>query len=206
MTRLSKLFSAVLVCVLAGVISADQAFSKIIVREKTSYYPIKGTTGVELAEEMLRGGQKNINLRHAIAATAASYEIGDAEVKVINGRCKVTFVEVILDIEYTYPRWTNKSSGSRKLQSVWNQFFKELVRHEQTHGRIAKEGAKQLERELERISGTVAFGCNDFGAFSSIRLNALGRQLKNRQLAFDRRENFRVSRISRLQTLLINAE
>lgn len=206
MTRLLQLPMAVLICILCGLFAAGPALSKITIKEKTSYYTIKGKTGVELAEAMLAGGKRNINLRHAIAATATSYKVGDVDIKVVNGRCKVISADVVVDIEYVYPKWRQQKRATKKLRAVWATFFRELVRHEQTHGKIAKEGAKQLERELLRISGTVALGCRDFGAFSTLRLNAIGRQLKNRQMAFDRRENLRVSRISRLQTLLINAE
>lgn len=206
MSRFLYLPVTVCLCILCGVVFAGPAFSKVIVKEKTSYYKIKGTTGVQLAEAMLAGGKRNINLRHAIAATATSYKIGDVDIQVVNGRCRVTSAEVVVDIEYIYPKWTQEKRATRKLRAVWSQFFRELVRHEQTHGKIAKEGARQLERELLRVSGTVGLGCRDFGAFSTLRLNAIGRQLQNRQLAFDRRENLRISRISRLQTLLINAQ
>lgn len=203
---LLQLVVFVSVCVLCGSIITGPVHAKIIIKEKTSYYPIKGKTGRELAEAMLVGGKRNIDLRHAIAATATSYKVGDVDIQVVNGRCKVISANVIVDIEYIYPKWTQRKGASKELRAVWDQFFRELVRHEETHGKIAKEGAKQLEREILRVSGSVPLGCRDFGAFSTLRLDAIGRQLKNRQLAFDRRENLRVSRISRLQTLLFNVK
>jgi predicted secreted Zn-dependent protease len=199
------LFTLFALGLLAG-FAANPVQAKVIVKETTKYYTIKGKNGVELAEAILDGGRRNIKLRHAIAATSTSYEIGDAEIEIDNRRCRVKKIDVIVEINYLFPKWQANADATPKLRAAWKKFYQELVRHEKTHGKIAKDGARQLERELERISGTVALGCRDFGAFSEMRLNAIGRLLKNRQDAFDMREDFVTSRISRLQATLIDAQ
>lgn len=201
----SHLFALSVFALLAG-IAVNPVYAKVIVKERTIYYPVNGKNGNELTESMLKGGKRNINLHHAIAATSTNYEIGDAEIEIDNRRCRVKKIDVIVEIKYVFPKWNGSSRATPELRAAWNKFYKELVRHEKTHGKIAKEGAKQLERELQRISGTVALGCNDFGAFSEVRLNAIGRLLKSRQDAFDMREDFITSRISRLQATLIDAQ
>ena len=181
------------------------AEGKIIVRERTEFYAVTGSSGEELARSMLSGARGPINMRHAIAATEAAYTVGDANIVVRRGRCVVESVEVVLDLTYYLPRWADKGRGSSNLRARWKSFYAELVRHEKQHGRIAREGAAELERALLSISGTTAFDCNDFGAFSTLRLNWLSNRIRQRQLAFDRRENLRSSRISQLQSALIRA-
>jgi predicted secreted Zn-dependent protease len=199
------LFAFSIFALLAG-FAVNGVKAEVIVKESTAYYPVIGKNGNELSESMLKGGKRNINLRHAIAATSTTYEIGDAEIEIDSQRCRVKKIEVIVEIKYVFPKWNASRQATPKLRTAWKKFYEELVRHEKTHGKIAKEGAKQLERELQRTSGTVALGCNDFGAFSEMRLNAIARLLKSRQDAFDMREDFITSRISRLQATLIDAQ
>lgn len=191
---------------LAATTLAPPANADVVVKEETRFYPITGNNGRELSREMLRGGGQQINLRHAIAATATRFDVGEADIGVEGGRCVVKDVTVTLHITYLYPKWESRGRASKQLRAAWDRFYAELQRHERTHGRIAQEGAAELEKELKRTSGTVLFGCNDFGRFSMLRINALVHRLKQRQLAFDRRENLRTSRITQLQVALIQTD
>jgi predicted secreted Zn-dependent protease len=202
-TRL-PLVAAILVCVMMP--WPAPASADVIVREQTKYFPVDGSNGFELSRSMLDGGRKRINMRHAIAATESSYSIGEADIAIKRGRCVVESIDVRVDLTYHFPRWTRQSQASAKLRRAWDQFYVELVRHEKQHGAIAKQGAAELERLLKRTSGTVAFGCNDFGAFAAMRLEAAARRIEQRQRAFDRRENFSSSKISRLQVRLFDAQ
>lgn len=184
----------------------DIASAKVVVNESTKYYTIKGRSGLELSKAMLVGGARNINMRHAIAATSTRFDIGKAEVGVKNGRCVVKDVAVKLDIVYLYPSWPGKKSASKEAQRAWDSFFAELLKHERNHGAIAKAGSKRLEKELKAISASVASGCRDFGKNSMPRFERLSRDLKNQQLAFDARENQKTSKISRLQINLLKAK
>ncbi len=198
--------------VLAGAIAVATvsapmtANAKVVVSEATKYYSIKGKNGLEVSKAMLSGGARNINMRHAIAATATRFDVGKADVVVKNGRCVVNDVVVKLDITFYYPTWPGKKGASAQTQKAWNAFHAELEKHERTHASIAKDGAKQLEKELKRISGTVASGCRDFGRFSAPRLNAVAANLKNRQLAFDAKENQKNSKITKLQIALLKSK
>ncbi len=182
------------------------AYAKVVVSEATKYYSIKGKNGLEVSKAMLSGGARNINMRHAIAATATRFDIGKADVAVKDGRCIVKDVVVKLDIVFYYPAWPGKQGASAQTRKAWDAFYAELLKHERTHAAIAKDGAKQLEKELKRISGTVASGCRDFGRFSAPRLQAVAANLKNRQLAFDAKENQKSSKITKLQIALLKSQ
>jgi predicted secreted Zn-dependent protease len=185
---------------------AGNASAEVIVREHTKYYPVHGTTGIELSKSMLAGAGEHIKLHHVVAATEADYEFNEADIVVENGRCVVKEIRVQVNLVYLFPQWQPESRASPYLRAIWNQFYAELVRHEMQHGNIAKQGARELEQALKNISGNVALGCNDFGTFAAVRLESLARRIELRQLAFDRRENFSTSKIARLQVALMDAQ
>ena len=184
----------------------DVATAEIIVRESTRYYHVHGSDGFEVSRAMLSGGSRNINMRHAIAATSTKFSLGEADIGVKNGRCVVTDVEVRLEIEYLYPKWASKASASGSVRRTWDSFYAELLKHEQTHGKIAKKAASRMEKELKKLSGTVALGCRDFGRSADRRFQRIADELKREQLAFDARENRQESRISKLQIALLKAK
>jgi len=185
---------------------AFPAMAELRVAESTQYYPVNGRNGIDLGRAMLRGGAQRINLRHAIAATTTRFDFTDPKIDVKNGRCIVKAVTVKLYITYQLPQWQARGGASPAVRRAWDAFYKELVVHEKTHGRIARDFAKIVKRELKKLSGTVAYRCRDFGRLSEGRFAALAADLKGRQAAFDRRENLPSSRISRLQTALLKAK
>ena len=197
-----------LICCIAAVIGlwpGGAAMAKIVVSEQIKYYSVSGLNGFDLGRSMLRGGKRSINLRDAIAATTTEFDFLDRVLAIENGRCVVKDVTVHLKITYQFPKWQAKARASKAVRRNWDAFYAELVRHERTHGSIAKSFVKKVEREMLRLSGTAAFGCHDFGAFSDARFNALSNQLKMQQIAFDKRENLSTSRISRLQSALLKS-
>jgi predicted secreted Zn-dependent protease len=186
--------------------AASDALAKVKVSEKTQYYPIEGRSGLDLGRAMLSGGKRTINLRHAIAATATEFRISDTDVKVENGRCVVRDLTVHLDIVYHYPKWAQKPRASRDVQRAWDAFYAELLVHERTHGRIARDYAQRLDRELRKVQGNVLVRCADFPQSAKRTFDGLLARLMREQAAFDQRENTKTSRISRLQTALFKAK
>ena len=184
-------------------LSAGSTRAKVIVNQSTKYYSVSGHTGEELARSMIEGASGLTNKRDTIAATEAEYRIGEADIGVRNGRCVVLDANVVLDITYHLPRWSNERTANPRLRSIWRKFHAELSKHERTHGEIAEKGAGDLERALKNLSGTVAFNCNDFGAFAEGRLRFLAMLIQMRHDSFDRRENYPNSAITRLQISLI---
>lgn len=203
---ISRALLACVLAVLAACWSAGNAAARIVVIEKVAYYPVSGLNGLDLGRAMLKGGARTINLRDAIAATTTTFDFSKPVVAVEHGRCVVKSINVHLRILYQFPKWNGRGRASRSLRRNWDAFYAELVRHEHEHGRIAKKYAKRVEQEMLRLSGTVAFGCRDFGRFSEMRFNALVAQLKQAQLAFDRREDLPTSRITRLQVRLLKTD
>ena len=188
---------------LFGVAMAVPVHAEVKVTESTKYYSVNGRTGLDLGKAMLVGGGKTIRLRHAIAATATKFNVSDPVMVVENGRCKIKKLTVNLGLTYYYPKWSGRSKASPAVRKSWDAFYQELVRHEKTHGKIARDYANKLENELLRTSGTALVRCADFSAVASFRVRNLANELKRKQADFDRREGLSSSRISKLQVQLI---
>ncbi len=203
--RLPALALGAAICVMSALAPSD-ASAKVVVKESVKYYPVKGRNGIEVSKAMLVGGARNINMRHAIAATTTRFSISDAKVGVKNGRCVVEDVKVTLKIEYLYPKWSSVNQAKPGVRKAWNAFYAELLKHERTHGAIAKKAAARMEKELKSLSGTVALGCSDFGRFADQRFERISEDLRRQQIAFDARENKGSSRITKLQVSLLKAD
>lgn len=200
----SRLFQAFLVASLATLLAAvpQTTSAGVKIKSKTSYYSVKGRDGKELNLNMLKEGRKRIPLAHAIAATQYSFDFDKPKVAVKGRKCVIDDVNVVLEIEYIFPRWTDKNRASSEMRRNWDKFYSELKRHEAKHGEIAMKGAKALEREFRKINGNTFIGCKDMGSFAAFRLKNVVRKTRAEQKAFDRREYARSSRISKLQRSL----
>jgi len=183
-----------------------QAEARVKVKEKTTYYRISGKTGAALNKSMLQGGGSRISLSHAVAATETELDFGEPKIVIKGNKCVVEDVDVFLNIKYIYPKWADRRGASVKTKKRWAAFWKELKRHERNHGEIAKAGAKALEKELKKMTGTVASGCSNFGAFAGFKLKTIIRKMGQAQKNFDRREYASSSKISKLQRLLYEAK
>ena len=189
---------------LAATPSGGQA--KVVVTQATNYYPVQGRSGLDLSREMLRGGKQSISLRHAVAATAARYKVEGGRVAVQDGKCVVRDVTVRLELTYFYPNWSSRGQTSGSVRRAWRAFYTELVRHEETHGQIARQGAELMKSELLKLSSDARFRCFNFRQRANQVFNRVTRQIKQRQLAFDRKEGRPSSKISKLQVALMKAE
>lgn len=204
-----KKLAAVAACAFLAVSAAmftNDAQAKVAVKESVKYYKITGKDGLDVSKAMLSGGARNIKLQHAIASTTTRISIDNVKAGIVNGRCRVTSVTVSLDIVYLFPQWPTKSRASRNVRRAWDPFYAELQKHERHHGQIAKDFAGKIEQAMLEMSGIPAFGCQDYIAKASYKFRSITYQLKQKQLAFDARENHNSSRITQLQIALLKAK
>ena len=182
------------------------ADAKVIVKERTVYYSIKGKDGAALSRHMVSKGPKRTKLNHAIAATQTNLKFGKAKVVVRGKNCVVEDVDVFLTLKYTLPKWSGRKTASKVLGRAWDNFYKKLVDHEKKHGKIAKNAAYAFEKEIKRLKGNVSRKCSDFGRFAEFRFLNIASGLSRRQVLFDRREEFGYSAIARSQKRLFQAK
>jgi len=181
------------------------ASARVIINERTKFYNVSGKNGQQLFKAILRRGPKVRNVGHAIASTGTSIRIRNVKTSVNRRECKVASVDVVVDITYTLPRWRGARRASPKLRRDWERFNARVVRHEQTHGRISREYAREVEKQIKSTRGRASRNCKNFGKSQIRSIQRLQRGVARRHARFDRREGRSGARIRRLQrTLLVS--
>ncbi len=206
MRKLVQPFVSLTVLVLVFLLAAGGAQARIIINERDVHYTVEGKSGREIIGNMIRNGPHVPGKRRVVASTEVDVEVDEVRVAVRDRRCVVESATVTVNLTYTYPRWTGGNRASRKLREAWQRYYRELVVHEQTHGRFFKESAAKLEREILNSTGRVFLNCTDFARRATRRLWSLGRQNAQAHRAFDRAESRRTSLISRLEAAFIAAK
>lgn len=166
--------------------SASPALAKAKISEKTQYYEISGKTGFELLLDMNRRGPRHGFLTKAIAQTR--YETRpDGRFVHEKGVCRIKGGGVTMKITYVYPK--PRGTLDKDLARRWKLFQADNVRHEQTHGRIAKEFAAELDSFVRGFA--VKDGASCWKALSRFEreLAALYAGNKKKQAAFDLKEH-----------------
>ncbi len=181
------------------------ALAKVTVTERIKTYPITGSNGAEIARSIVKRGLRASNTNHAIASTSTSMKIVNVDSAIRRSRCVVTDVHVRLDLVYTYPHWRDRNRASPAVQRAWDKFMKRVERHEQKHGAISKDYARDIERTIRRAKGRVTNKCSDFGAAQARKMDRQTIQFQKRHERFDQRESRVFSRVRRLQRNLLEA-
>ncbi len=172
----------------ASALAVATAQARPRIKTSTEYYSISGKTGIELIQQMNRKGPRHGFLRKAVAQTRYSVR-PSADFKYVKGSCRTKNVVVNMTITYIYPRITNRISG--KLKARWAYFMKDTKRHEQKHGRIAREMAAVLDRKLTRFSMEDRPGCRRAVRQYRREIQAIYDEYNGRQKDFDAREHRR---------------
>ncbi len=196
---------AVVVSLISAVLfwTSSQAYARVIITERTTFYNVSGKTGPQLFRSITRRGPRVSGVGHAIATTSSSLQVRNIKTSVRGRKCRIVSADVVLKLVYRYPRWQNQRTASARVRKNWERFAQQVRKHELKHGSISKKFARNLERQIKRISGRVSRGCRDFGLRSSRAIARLERNHARAHMRFDRRENRAFSRIRRLQSTLI---
>ena len=206
MSKPVQSFVLMLVFVLVPMLVVGPAQARIIITERSVHYAVEGKTGRAVLVDMIRNGPRVPGKRHVVASTEVDVDVDEVQIALRDRRCVVEDATVRVSLTYTYPRWTGRNRAPRRLRDAWQRYYRELVVHEETHGRIFKEAAAKLEREVLNSTGLAFRNCRDFARRATRRLLSLGRQNAQAHRAFDRAEGRRNSRISRLEAAFINAK
>lgn len=122
-------------------------------------YPVEGADAAEILASMRSGGRP-VERGETEAGLAAETAFGwtdartryEIEYARRGGSCRMTRVDVVVEITVTLPRWTPPSGTPVALRHRWNRFRSRLEAHEAGHVRIARRGGARLLRELEGLS------------------------------------------------------
>lgn len=195
--------SLIILIVFCSTLMVAVAEARVVVRERNTYYTVTGNTGQELSRSIIRRGPKlGGRNNHAIATTTVKIGVRNIKAGVKGRSCVLTSWTVNLDLTYRYPKWRNSKRASAKVRKAWDGFFKRIVVHEEQHGKIAKDQARDIDRALRRLKGRVSRKCTDFGRNAARTFKRLLRTAERRHAWLDRRDSSVFSRVRRLQRTL----
>ncbi|MFK5981135.1 MAG: DUF922 domain-containing protein [Rhizobiaceae bacterium] len=187
-------------------VSLSSVQARVIVHEKVKYYSVRGKSGAQTVLNLMKTGTRVSKTRHAIATTKVKFNFKNIKVRASRKNCKVSNIDVIVSLVYTYPKWRNYNRASPKTRKNWDKFMREVRKHERKHGSIAVDAAHKVERGFKRSRGKTAKKCNDWGASIKRKIAPLIVRHHRRQAQFDKREHKRYSRITRSMIALIKGK
>ncbi|WP_342453227.1 DUF922 domain-containing Zn-dependent protease [Jiella mangrovi] len=121
------------------------------IKEKTSYFAVRGATLDELDRDLNRRGPfvSETGIRHP-GATEVKFD-GKVTYKATADGCAVDKTNLSLDLEMTLPRWVQSKRASAHTRLIWDTLEKDIRRHEQRHAAIAKNWLKRMESAIRNL-------------------------------------------------------
>lgn len=187
---MSRETAGALVLLLAAAPVGPAAVPDLRVVRDRAYYTVEGADAAEILASMQSAGRRvesgrteaGVEAETAFAWTDARtrYEIEYAR---RGGSCRMTRVDVVVEITVTLPRWTPPSGTPVALRHRWNRFRSRLEAHEAGHVRIARRGGVRLLRELEDLRRD---GCDGMEEAARTRADALLARVHEDHLRYDR--------------------
>ena len=191
-------FITAFVAVVLVAITFRAAEARISIRETTKFYNIRAKNAQDVFNQISRKGLMRRGIQHAVATTLIKLKIDRVKIQRRGRRCVVKDVRVKLTLVYSYPRWRNVKQSSKNARKKWRRYYKQVVRHEEEHGALAKKMARNVERSARKLTGRTSRDCNDLTRKLKRSFNKINRQHDRQQNAFDKREHRRNSHIMKL--------
>lgn len=131
-----------------GLMTAEAAADvKTVVKVDT--YSITGDSGEALMQAMDRKGPRHGFLTRAIAQTR--YSVAWAiDWSVADWRCRLKSADVVLSVNYRIP--TLSDSPPSALKTRWAKFMIGVRKHEETHGRIARQMVIRAQKAVLNVA------------------------------------------------------
>ena len=192
-------FLAILTALLCGFAFATGAQARPKVTVKTKHYDVRGKTGADILRQINRKGPRHGFLVRAIAQTQYTLSYGFESVQTSKD-CRVTKAEVKMDIVYVYPRLRSKVSG--KLNKRWKRFLSGVRKHEEVHGKLARQMAAATEKSLlaTRVKGKR--GCRKIKRVAKRNAEKVFKKYERQQVSFDKKEHRDNGNVENLVTAL----
>lgn len=141
--RYAYCFSLLLYFAISSVFAAPH------VRETRIHYPIYGSSGQELQNQMNTFGPASLGKQ--FNASTRWYVTWNYGYKLTNQSCQLTKLNIHLHVIYEYPLWVNYATSHKTLQNKWNRCLHDLETHENGHGENGKKAAMAIEDALRKI-------------------------------------------------------
>lgn len=184
----------------AAFIGSARAETRVTV--KRADYDISGTTGEQLLAAMDRSGPRHGFMTRAIAQTR--YQVGwDIDWQAKDGACRVGKVDADLAITYMYPRI--KGHMTPRLQGRWDRFMRGVRKHEEQHGKIARQMVREAVGTVSKLVSRNDRTCSRTKRELKRRISAIYEKYEARQIAFDKKEHREGGNVDHLVAVLVGS-
>lgn len=195
---LKKVHPGYLALFVAWVTSTPLLAQQVSVKEVTNHYIIKGRTTGEFAASMSKNGPYSRQHKRRAWATAARKMTYQLERRRTAKGCEVKGAKVALKIDYTLPRLANTPKVSPGQRRKWQLMYGLLMKHEKVHGKLYKQFASEVRRDLLRMKP--AKSCRELSRKASKIVDRLSEKDSIRNDQFDQRDRRNYRRMERLYT------
>ena len=143
-----------------------------------------------------RDGPQRTEARVPDAIAQTGYTVSwEVDWRERDGSCLIANASALLTITYNYPEVSNALSADLKRR--WQRFMAGVRKHEETHGRLAREMVAAAKR-LTHLSIKNDSGCHKTQAEMKRRIAAVYDRYEARQLEFDDVEHSEGGNVERL--------
>jgi predicted secreted Zn-dependent protease len=115
---------------------------------ETTYYSVEGITEVVLRKDMSSKTPIRQEGKAYDASTLWKVKWKFDYKTTKNTDCKITAINTIVSIVYTYPKWIDYNTGNIELKKKWNKYYKALIKHEEAHKDNAIKAAKEIQMAI----------------------------------------------------------
>jgi Predicted secreted Zn-dependent protease len=174
-----KTLPCLLALLLATLLAAGPSRAEVVVSTATEHYPVTGRTPKEIAENLKRQSPIKENGRTFQAHTRSNirYEFSWTRK---NGRCAMKKATINITVTYKYPELVD--TPDTRTKQWWEAYLKRLEEHEQVHGAMAIDAARELDKTLNSLGELECSTVKDVvRALGEASLDAM----RNRQRAYD---------------------
>lgn len=121
------------------------------IRQRTTYFIVRGSTLEELDQDLQRRGPllSGTGARHP-GSTEVKFD-GQIDYKKTRRGCEVDTTDLSLRLNMTLPRWTPPARVDRSTLIVWRTLEADIQRHEEQHAAIAKNYLKRMEMAIRNL-------------------------------------------------------
>lgn len=166
--------------------------SNVEVPESTiQYYPVYGSTPLELHMSMVQNGPFNEIVQKRVYAEIHWRITWKIDYTDEPGKCRLNKFTITMPTIITMPKWMDAEGAPAETQALWPTVLHKIRRHEDGHKAIGVEGANVLARRLKSLP--VYATCQELSRVISNEGERIVGEYSLANRAFDRSEALRGS-------------
>ena len=119
----------------------------VVIQVKTNYYPVSGSSTVELCQSLFRSRPWAVPVD---AMTGWKLQC-DFTPQAVSGRFVVDRFQIRTRVTVTLPKWTPRQPIEPGLQEQWWTYLKALAAHEQGHVQVARDATAALLKRFQEL-------------------------------------------------------